>query len=151
MPKQVYSYNLIKISDQTTNSSTMVQDTDLNFYMQPNTAYNIEALININVSGDLSIYQWSISGPDMPNSVLIKNELLILGNTSVSISSQNSYGITNSTITLAVTSAMLRINAIIENGANSGEFSINFACASGAYVTNGAGSYLRQTFGITID
>lgn len=150
MPVQYYQYNIVKIDDQTVSDDTLTPDNDLKFFMSENVSYNIEALISINVAGLLPIYTWTIDGPSGFVSVIAKNELMLLGSTSVAISTQNSYNTENFTVGLSASSAILRINCIVKNGGNSGIFSLNFACSSGTSVTNAAGSYLRYTFGITV-
>lgn len=147
---QVYSVPLIKITDQTSTSSTLVADNNLQFFMQPNYSYYIEIFVAFSVQGILPIYQYSLTGPSSPTSIVLRNQLVIIGGTSVTIGTTSAYSNPVSTPSLTSGNGIIKIDGVIKNGDNSGQFNFNFARQSGTSVTTLAGSYLRYTYGLEV-
>lgn len=151
MPIQITTKEYIKISNQAVTSGTQTADTDLQFQLLSNSAYVIEGTIAIALVGVLPIYSWTFSGPASPNSVIIKSELMIAGATALNLSNQTSYGTVNASPGITSGTAILKINAVISNGPNIGNFVFNFALGgTGTSVSNLSGSYMRSSYGVFV-
>jgi hypothetical protein len=147
---QVYTVPLIKISNQISTSSTLANDNDLQFSMFSDVSYYIEIFVAFSVAGLLPIYEWSLTGPDSPTSIVLRNQLILIGGTSLTVGTTSAYSTPVSTPSLTAGNGIIKVDGIIQNGANSGIFNFNFACTSGTSVTNLSGSYLRYTYGVSI-
>lgn len=151
MTIQLYSEEFIKITDQTSTTSTLAPDDILQFYMVPLQSYKIEVFIPFEVSGILPVYKWKFTSPSnpAPSKIIIASQLMVAGTSTITAGTYSDYD-TVSTPTLTSNSGILKINMLVKNYIDSGTFAFNFACGNGTSVTNLAGAYIKYTYGSDI-
>lgn len=151
MTIQIFSEEFIKVTDQTSTTSTLAPDNALQFYMIPLQAYKIEVFVPFEVSGILPVYKWKFTSPSNPAPVkiIIASQLMLAGTSTITAGTYSDYD-TIVTPTLTTTSGILKINMLVQNNLDSGTFAFNFACDNGTSVTNLAGAYIKYVYGMEI-
>lgn len=131
----------IKTLDQSTTSTTLVSDNDLNITISANTKYNISCIIYGAVTGLLGTYNWSITIPNNPTIAIINSQALVLGGASLSLGSGTTFPFNGSITGISNTSFRLELKLLIQN-VSAGPFTFSFGASSGATVTTLAGSII---------
>lgn len=136
---------LMKTSDWSrASSTTLASDADLTFAMEANTTYIIEGTLYVNSVINVG-HKLGITGPASPTLVTITSVMMDSSLNSWDQGGAASYTTFEADIPGSTVKAIINFSARIENGANAGNFAIQFAqnISSGTAATLYKGSYIR--------
>lgn len=138
-----------KNSDETrVNNTTHTNDSDLQFSMAANTKYRIRAVLCATTDGATAVFSPKPNGPASPTIV----SWLITGSTSTGTGGsavnycEDSYAAVNITNLKGSEHGIVRFDGVVQNGANAGTFSLQWALSASEASVNcrvRAGSYLE--------
>ena len=121
--------NAVRATDSSiTSNTTLASDSTLKFAMLANTAYDFEAWLLLDIDAD-SGWKLGTTGPASPTEVFIYAYYEDDNGTNRS-SSQTSYAQLDSNTPGADRNGGIRIKGLIRNGANAGDFALQFAQAT---------------------
>lgn len=136
--------NAVQQADQNVTSSTVAVDaTDLICPLVANKKYRFRGVVLLSTAGTASGYQVKLAGPASPTTVMYSSFGQDTSNATVTTGGV-SYTTVQSRAAAAMNSFNVEVSGYIENGANAGNFSIQFAqkVSDPSAVTMKKGSYL---------
>lgn len=129
-------------ADQSVTSSTVLVDiTNLIAKLESNRAYAFHAEMQFSLAGAVSGFKFGVAGPASPTNFLYQIEALSSG----LVVAGMGLGATVAGALAVTGSHMARISGLIENGANAGNLSIQFAqnVSNGSAITILRGAWLN--------
>lgn len=139
--------NVLKLKDETTNTdTTFSDDAVLLFQADASTNYRFRFVVFYDTP-TAADFKWQINGPGSPTLIIYDGRALPPGATATTITRDNAFASAHTITETSGTIGYVEVQGILQNGANSGLVSFQWAQATsnGSNTTVRAGSYLEYS------